>query len=130
MTTPDSHQNSGPFDFFLIQENLNDVNGLQTEWLFSSDFPVTDGFYPLSPDSRYLMFNQRGMPVYFHDLETGSAVPFDLSLGWMVDWSPDGRFYVQWSDEGLTLTEPATDFQAKLSYDLSTCIGFEWIVDE
>jgi hypothetical protein len=56
-------------------------------------------------------------------------VPFDLTLGWMVDWSPDGRFYVQWADEGFALTEAATGYQARISYDVSTCVGLEWVTN-
>ncbi len=133
MATTHSNQNNGPYHYFLLQVDPEVENEPKVDWLFTSEIPglsaYTRAFSPFTADGRFLMFRQRGEPIYFHDLETGMNMPFDRSLGWIVGWSPDGRFYTQWSHDGLTLTEPATGFQAKLAYDLSNCIGLEWVID-
>jgi hypothetical protein len=126
MTTPTGQQNSGPYDYFLVQGDPYDEEPPQVQWLFSNDFPAV-GMLPFSPDGRFLLATTRGFPAYFLDLETRSPLEVDRDFGFIVDWSPDSQFYVQWSDDALTLTSPAQGYQAQIFYNFSTCLGLQWI---
>jgi hypothetical protein len=126
MTTPTGVQNSGPYDFFLVQGDPDRGEEPRIEWLFSHDFPASGGTEIFSPDGRYLLATLRGTPIHFRDLETGEMIPFDLSLGFFAGWSPDGRYYIQRSDEAVTLTSPTTSEQLQVIYDFSTCLNIEW----
>jgi hypothetical protein len=82
---------------------------------------------PYSPEGRILLATTLGFPAYFLDLETRSPLEVDRDFGFIVDWSPDSQFYVQWSDDALTLTSPAQGYQAQIFYNFSTCLGLQWI---
>ena len=130
MTTPTGVQNSGPFDFFLVQGDAESGEEPQLEWLFSDEFPDLTGIEAFSPDGRFLLASRRGSAIYFRDFETGNLVQFESSLGYYMGWTPDGRYYIQRSDEALTLTSPSTDHQVQVLYDFSTCSNVQWFEAE
>ncbi|MFZ0545853.1 MAG: hypothetical protein WAM60_10475 [Candidatus Promineifilaceae bacterium] len=129
MTTPTGVQNSGPYDFFLVKGDPLSGRKPQIKWLFSDEFPASSDPRPFSPDGRFLLVGFRGVVDYFEDLETGELVSVDPSLGDIVDWSPDGFYYVQWRDDAVTLTSPSTGLQARIKYNFSACLDLEWAED-
>lgn len=127
VTTPGDNSNIGPYDFFLLAGEPDGSSGPQVEWLFSTEFLIPTNAETFSPDGRFLLLPQRGTVNFFRDLETGADVRFDLAFGYYMGWTPDGRYYIQRSDDALTLTSPSTGHQMQILYDFSTCSNVQWL---
>lgn len=82
-----------------------------------------------SPDGRYLILvennvtsSSSALSQILLDLETGQVSEPIVSRGWnSINWSPDGRWFVQNTENYLLLHAPAYDYQYYIPHGFGDC---------
>ncbi len=114
----------------------NDLSAVdEVELLWTSQFAGGVGY---SPDGRYLVLvdnnvasSSGGLSQILLDLDTGQVSEPIVSRGWnSMNWSSDGRWFVQNTENYVLLHAPAYDYQYYIPHSLGNCQQAILSVDE